>query len=241
MDGLFENNINEEDILEKEKLKKESFSFWLTIILFGIFIFLMAVCSLIVLFIYGDKTESNEDKNKNTNPIITINQTGIIKCQYLIEDISSNIQLINKEFQNDNMITDIFINNTKISYVNNFKFSSKGNYNIEYIINGKINLKYMFKDILSLITFEIISTCDKDLIIESIEGLFENCQNLEKVKLNDMNTKNIKSISKLFYNNINLSKLDIIGINTDNITDMSYMFYNCESLKKKTFLILILC
>ena len=232
MEGIFENNLDDNIISNEKKIKKESFKFWLAISIFGVFIFLIIVLSIIILSILGPHKNNKENK---TSPLHNINQTGKIQCYYDIKNTSENIQLLNKDFQNNNMIYEIYINDTKINYTNNFKFSSEGIYSIEYKIKGRMNLKYMFKNILSLISFEIISTCNKSLIIEEIEGLFENCKKLKEVKLNDINTTNIKSLSKLFYNNKKLTKVEMNEIITDNVINMSYLFYNCESLKKLNF------
>lgn len=129
------------------------------------------------------------------------------------------------------MIRGYKVNDTKTKFDKNYKFTSKGIYLVQYNIYGNINLNYMFKNIFSLISFEIISSCDKKLIIDSMEGTFFNCQNLKDVNFKNIDTKSIKSISKLFYNNKNLKNLDINELNTENIIVMSYLFYNCESIK----------
>ena len=110
MKGLFENNIND-NILPKDirtKTKNKECPFWLIVTSFWIFIFLSSILSLMVVSLYPKKKERKKDNISPTN--IIMNQTGLFKCYYNIDDISQNTQLINEDFNSDNMITDMIIN-----------------------------------------------------------------------------------------------------------------------------------
>ena len=61
-----------------------------------------------VVSLYPKKKERKKDNISPTN--IIMNQTGLFKCYYNIDDISQNTQLINEDFNSDNMITDMIIN-----------------------------------------------------------------------------------------------------------------------------------
>lgn len=98
MEGLFENNIND-DILPKDhrnKSKNKECPFRLIVTSFGIFIFFSSVLSLIVVSLYPKKKERKKDNI--TPPNIILNQTGIFKCYYKIDDTSQSTQLINEDF-----------------------------------------------------------------------------------------------------------------------------------------------
>ena len=63
--------------------------------------------------------------------------------------------------------------------------------------------------------------------INDIEGIFDNCKNLEIVKINGFNLgSNITSLKKLFLNLPKLIKIDIDAFNINYVEDFSYMFAN---------------
>lgn len=57
-----------------------------------------------------------------------------------------------------------------------------------------------------------------------------NCIRLKNVKLDRIDTKNVKSMRNLFSGCIELESLDLSNFNTSNVTDMCYMFANCKKL-----------
>ena len=70
----------------------------------------------------------------------------------------------------------------------------------------------------------ISKNCD---YINDIEGIFDNCKNLEIVKINGFNLgSNITSLRKLFLNLPKLIKIDIDAFNINYVEDFSYMFAN---------------
>jgi hypothetical protein len=166
-----------------------------------------------------DNKEDKENKEDNKNNTIF----SEIVCKYRIDDYSNNIQLLGEEFENINKsILNIVINNTKIEYTKNYKFSQNGTYQIKYILNKKINLDFMFKNIPTLQEVEINSKTDDDMIL-SMNSVFEGCFSLQNVSIHGFNTEQLKSTSKLFYSS-GINRLNISNFKLDNVEDMTYMF-----------------
>ena len=105
----------------------------------------MCYNKLLFVSLYPKKKERKKDNISPPN--IIINQTGKFKCYYKIDDTSHSTQLVNEDY-NNNMITDMLINDTKAKYNKNYKFISKGIYKIQFYIYGNIALNYMFKNII---------------------------------------------------------------------------------------------
>ena len=150
-----------------------------------------------------------------------------IICKYKIQDISKETRILSENFQLNSNLS-IYINDKKIENNKNHNFLSAGQHTINYKINSnEINLDYIFKDIISLISEEMKSL--KNIKILSLMSAFENCINLNSFSISGFNFTNISSTKKLFYTT-NLTNIDISIFNNDNIEDMSYMFSNCASL-----------
>lgn len=54
--------------------------------------------------------------------------------------------------------------------------------------------------------------------------------NLEEIILTNLNTKNVKNMQGMFQNKKGLTTLDLSNFNTSSVTDMSSMFYYCATL-----------
>lgn len=54
--------------------------------------------------------------------------------------------------------------------------------------------------------------------------------NLEEIILTNLNTKNVKNMQGMFQNKKGLTTLDLSNFNTSSVTDMSFMFYFCATL-----------
>jgi len=57
---------------------------------------------------------------------------------------------------------------------------------LNYIIYDNLDMDYMFQNIEDVISIEMIS--EKSGKITSIKSSFENCNNLEKIKINGFDT-----------------------------------------------------
>ena len=71
-----------------------------------------------------------------------------------------------------------------------------------------------------------------DKEINSLEGLFKNCDEIEEINFIKFNRKDITNMSYMFYGCSRLKKLDLSFFNTDNVTNMNSMFFFCSSLKE---------
>ena len=103
------------------------------IIAFISLIIIFFIMEIIVAFI-PSKSSSEEKKTKK----------GEINCIYFIDTISHNINILGKEFIKTSVI-DIFINNKKIHFSNEYKFSKIGENNINFIIYEDISLTICLK------------------------------------------------------------------------------------------------
>ena len=143
-----------------------------------------------------------------------------IKCTYDIQ--SKEVNLLGREYLKD-IDLDIFIDNEKIKYSKDYMFESLGIHNIEYKLYGqRINMDYMFKDVSSLITIELIS--EKETFITSMKNTFENCINLNKFESHNLNTSLVQSFHKLFYSTLLDTFKPDKFFDTSNALDLSYMF-----------------
>ena len=217
-------NANEKSLALLPKKK-------ITLIICFIILFLATIGILVLVFFLLSNNESSNSDNSKKNPTIYEDKNEII-CKYSISDIDSNTPLLSDQFENiDNSIIDIYINDKKINYAKNYKFSSAGTYNITYILNDKVVMDNMFKDIKNIISIESMKVKnDSSAKIISAKSAFEGCSNLKEITLNDtFDTSELKSTSKMFYNS-GLEEINFNHFNTKNVENMSYMFGDCKSL-----------
>ena len=215
-------------------------------------IFSIILISILIIIILvkntkdSNKSTDSDDGNNNLEKLAEIN------CIYDILDINKNTILLGNDFIKTSNF-DIFINNEKIKYTKEYKFSSFGINKVKYVLYEEIMMDYMFKEVNDLLSVEMIS--EKNCKIKSMISLFENSINLKEIKIKGFNTKEVKSLQKLFYNTsiseidisdintenvlnmsymfsyTNIEKINIFKFNTNNVVDMSYMFQHCNSLK----------
>ena len=148
----------------------------------------------------------------------------------------------------------IYIDGQKIIYSKTHKFKSIGNHNVEIIFYDNLNMDYMFKNVIKLNRIEIIT--NKTCKILPMISTFEDCTNLQDLKLIGIDLDELKSVKKLFYKtyvNQNITKFlqnatniedmlyilayssikefNIEGLNIQNVKDMSHLFEGFISLK----------
>ena len=199
---------------EDKKRKKKLLGIILSIAL--LFIFLLIIIIIIVVSDKGDKEENNDSDGDNNEYI------GEIKCIYDIQTISKTTTLISNDYKKEAYF-DIYIDNTKIKYSKEYKFSSIGNHEVKMKLYKDLDMDYMFKDIQVIISVEMNS--EKNCKITSMISSFENCKNLKNFAINGFNGDNLLSLKKLFFNT------GLISFNfhydfTSNVEDISYMFYS---------------
>ena len=149
---------------------------------------------------------------------------GEINCVYNIKTIENNIILLGKEFEHISEL-DMYLDNRFIKYSKEYKISTIGEHNIQFILYEDLNMDYMFKDVPDLISVEMKS--ENDCQILSMISTFENAKNLYEFNITGFSGEEIKSMNKLFYKSA-LNNFYFNFFETNNLEDISYMFSNTE-------------
>ena len=92
------------------------------------------------------------------------------------------------------------------------------------------SLNYMFMDFVNLqkVVFDNINTSK----VTKMSNLFSGCNNLSSIDLSKFNTSKVTDMSGLFSGCHKLSSIDLSKFNTSNVTDMSSLFAGCNNLKE---------
>ena len=207
------------------------------------------ICAIIVLVIYliiissyirnenNNKEGNNQEPKPNPNPDSKTDPEpepkpdqksdllGKINCIYSLGNKDES-RLFSEDFEVPKTF-DIYVDNVKINYTNEYKLKEKKEYNVTFFIYGDFNMSNMFKDIQTLNTVELNS--EKKCNITSMENAFQNCKNLTEFKIKGFDTSKVVSLKNLFYET-SLNSIELNDFNTKNVKDMSYMFYGCNSL-----------
>ena len=73
-----------------------------------------------------------------------------------------------------------------------------------------------------------------DYQVNSLKGLFSECECIESINFKKFNRNNITDMSCMFFGCSRLEELNLINFNTNNVTNMSCMFSRClNELKLK--------
>ena len=210
-----------------------------TLICVFIIILGVTIGTLVLIFFLLNKNNSStssisNDKPKSggdTNKLSGIG--GEINCKYSIANANIDAPLLSRNFENlNNTIVSIEINEKKINYTKEYKFSSVGTYKVKFILNSIVNMDNMFRDLKNIISVESMNAYkNSTLKIISAISAFQECPNLKEVTINDdsFDTSELKSTSKMFYNS-GLNKINLNNFNARNVENMSFMFGSCESL-----------
>lgn len=90
-----------------------------------------------------------------------------------------------------------------------------------------------FVDITNFLGLRDIHTFDarySKLLNKSLDSLFEDCEHLNIVEINDWNIDIVTSCSSMFKGCTAITSIFLDMWDTRNITDTSYMFYNCSRI-----------
>ena len=147
-------------------------------------------------------------------------EIGQINCNYDVKIKNKEINILGEEFKKDSEF-DMFIDGKLIKYSKKYVFDQEKTYQIQFKLYGNLNMDFMFKNIDSLISIEMIS--EKFAKINTMVSSFENCINLETFNIRGFNTSEVKSFSKLFFNT-SLTNINLENFDTNNTEDFSYMF-----------------
>ena len=204
---------------------------------------LLILFIIIIILINTGLNLDNDPSNMDT--------VGEINCIYEVQSPAVYTVLLGNDFTK-NTEFEIYVDNQRIKYSRDYKFDTIGNHNVQIRLYNEIDMDYMFKDVQDLISVEMKS--DKNCKISSMIRAFENCTNLQSVKISGFNGENIKSMHKMFYNSgltfistefnftINVEDMSYMfassqlkeilfsNLNTNKVTNMSHMFDSCNSL-----------
>ena len=189
---------------------------------------------LIIIIIF--LSNRNGDNSTTDEPETPKEKYGEIECTYEVSSTSSPVNILGEEFKNSFTLS-IYVGDTQIKYSKNYKFPDLRNNIIRFVIHEKeVSLDNMFKNVLQLQKVRLSS--DKNVKIKSMESLFENCGSLTSIEFDGFDTSELKSMKKTFYNCYSLTNTEFLEtINTKQVTDMSYLFANAdlESFSPKSF------
>lgn len=129
-------------------------------------------------------------------------------------------------------------NGQNLTYTNEYRYDENwGEYKGFITVNGiakSMDLSWAAPESGSTLTeFEIDGefTENETIVIESLEGMFENCNNLQDVDLDDFDCKYVTSTARMFKNCSKFnSAATLWRMNLSNVTDMSETFSGCTSL-----------
>lgn len=66
--------------------------------------------------------------------------------------------------------------------------------------------------------------------VDTMEWMFANCENVERIIVNGLNTSNVERMNGMFYHCRNILELDLSTFNVSKVNNMNYMFSECEYL-----------
>jgi len=153
--------------------------------------------------------------NEITIKIIGTDAQSILNQKYSYQPDEIYIQNISYEIDEQNRIMDL------INYENNITMKWKSNL---------IDCKSMFAGLTNIIEIDL-SNFDISEVI-SMNGMFQNCFNLEYIKFNNSieNKLKVNDISNMFENCNSLKTLDLSNLDTSNVINMMLIFSNCWSM-----------
>ena len=99
-----------------------------------------------------------------------------------------------------------------------------------FIFSSINTMNNMFKNCINLekVTFNI--TIDTSLVT-NLEGMFYNCQSLQSIDLSNFITDMVNNMGKMFQGCASLKYVDISNFNTELVNSFDYLFYGCSNLK----------
>ena len=169
----------------------------------------------------GPKKEEGKKVVKEEEVInIGIPIAGEINCVFNILNISQPTKLFGDEFKKLSNF-DMYIDGKKVNFSKEYQFDSVKEHKLKIKLYDDINMDYMFKDIIDLISVDMNS--HKKCKILSMKSTFENCIKLINFNIIGFDAERVKSMNKLFYNT-SLYDFTLSSFNSKNLDDISYMF-----------------
>ena len=177
----------------------------------------VSLAILIIIIIVVSATGSNNKSSPNLK--------GEINLTYDVSNTLEPIPILGIDFRKEPSEFDIYVNNTKIKYVKEYKFDSIGINTVQIKLYSDLNMDYMFRGVEDLIDVEMHS--NGKCKITSMISTFEDCKNLKNFIIFNFNTEKLTSTHKLFYNS-KLEQYNFSNFDTYNLLDISYMFAHTE-------------
>ena len=189
-----ENELIINDVIPNitETIKKPPMSWKKIIFISSIFLIIIISIIVILLIIFKNSSDNNDSNKENSEK----NEIGTISCIYDISE-KNEVKILGDEFNKISNF-DIYINGNKEKYSKIYNFTSYGINHIDIKLYDNLNMDFMFKDISTLISVEMVSLNNTEII--SMISTFENCENLESFSIFGFSSNRIKSMKKLFYN-----------------------------------------
>ena len=156
------------------------FSKWEKYLIIGIILAIVFIISIVIIIVLATGSQSNDDNDKKSESEEVKDKIGEIYCIYEINSINNPVSLLGNEY-NKNSDFDIYINGELIKFSKEYIFKETGKYNIKYSLYNDLSMDYMFKDVSSLKSVDMIS--EKNAEIKSMISAFENCENLNKFSI----------------------------------------------------------
>ena len=98
-------------------------------------------------------------------------------------------------------------------------------------VNGELACEALFEDCTML--FEVcFNGAFHTETAKSMKNMFHNCESLEYVDVNTLDTSSVTNMCQMFRNCYALEELDISSFDTDKVTNMYCMFSTCYSLEE---------
>lgn len=143
----------------------------LGIIISSILIIIISIIIVVIVLTLISKEDDNSYKVKKAE----------INCVYDIKQTSEKTKLFGDNYEKRTDF-DLCIGEKKIKYTKEYKFDKAERINVKLYIYDYLDMDYMFQNVTDIRSIEMIS--EKNGKIISMKNSFENCKNLEKLKIN---------------------------------------------------------
>jgi len=183
------------------------------------------------------KEIDNFKKNRNFNYQFNICTIEIKEEQIIEKKLNNFNELIGKKVEkNKNKIINEKFFDFNLMNINNFSSENQIEYpgiyhiQISFFKDKIIPFENIFKGGLNITSINLNT---KGLIkkIKSMDYMFQGCDSLKSVILNNFDSTKVTSMKGLFYNCKNLYEVDLSNIDTSKVISMNSMFYYCKSLE----------
>ena len=158
-------NINDSSDLILKRVKENLQKRLLIISIISIFIAIIIIILIVIAINSPDKRNNKKVK-------------GEINCKYFININKNSTLILGKEFEKKSDFSMVVDGKKLDKYTKEYSFDKYGEHQIKFQLYEDLNMDFMFKDIKSLESVEMIS--NYDLKLQSMVSSFENCNLFNK-------------------------------------------------------------